>query len=273
MNCYQLKRCAIVITLIGVLATFAVTAQATVIHDWEFLAASGAADVVGGAAYNATLHGDAELVLGGGVALNGTGYLTLPNNIIPTNATSVTLSTVFITWGSPDNSALFSLGSSWAPSGQTIGHNFVSGLARGRYPADDGQAIGLVARNWGEATAAEQRNYTGNYSTDGNYHSLQVVLDQVGNNIQQTVWYDGGCLQGPTTLAGASLSAIAHDTTAGTTMNNFLGRSVFAADPTFTGAILNFQIDATVPAPEPGTLVLLTTGLFGLVAYAWRKRK
>ena len=27
------------------------------------------------------------------------------------------------------------------------------------------------------------------------------------------------------------------------------------------------------PVPEPGTLVLLATGLFGLLAYAWRKRK
>ena len=27
------------------------------------------------------------------------------------------------------------------------------------------------------------------------------------------------------------------------------------------------------PAPEPGTVVLLTTGLLGLLAYAWRKRK
>ena len=27
------------------------------------------------------------------------------------------------------------------------------------------------------------------------------------------------------------------------------------------------------PAPEPGTVVLLATGLMGLLAYAWRKRK
>jgi hypothetical protein len=32
----------------------------------------------------------------------------------------------------------------------------------------------------------------------------------------------------------------------------------------------NVRLTAT---PEPGTLVLMATGLFGLLAYAWRKRK
>ena len=34
------------------------------------------------------------------------------------------------------------------------------------------------------------------------------------------------------------------------------------------------RLDATItPTPEPGTVVLLLTGLFGLLAYAWRKRR
>jgi hypothetical protein len=33
------------------------------------------------------------------------------------------------------------------------------------------------------------------------------------------------------------------------------------------------EVGFTAATPEPGTIVLLTTGLFGLLAYAWRKRK
>jgi hypothetical protein len=42
----------------------------------------------------------------------------------------------------------------------------------------------------------------------------------------------------------------------------------------FTFAPGAFHVsDLGLATPEPGTLVLLTTGLFGLLAYAWRKRK
>jgi hypothetical protein len=33
------------------------------------------------------------------------------------------------------------------------------------------------------------------------------------------------------------------------------------------------EVQAFAPTPEPGTIVLLATGLIGLLAYAWRKRK
>ena len=33
------------------------------------------------------------------------------------------------------------------------------------------------------------------------------------------------------------------------------------------------RYDSVLGVPEPGALVLLATGIFGLLAYAWRKRK
>jgi hypothetical protein len=47
-------------------------------------------------------------------------------------------------------------------------------------------------------------------------------------------------------------------------------------DPEITRTVHfdNVRLDfVAAPTPEPGTIVLLTTGLFGLLAYAWRKRK
>jgi hypothetical protein len=37
--------------------------------------------------------------------------------------------------------------------------------------------------------------------------------------------------------------------------------------------VLNHASDFSVLVPEPGMLSLLATGLLGLLAYAWRKRK
>ncbi len=49
----------------------------------------------------------------------------------------------------------------------------------------------------------------------------------------------------------------------------------FIADADGVGSAIaldNVRLDATV-VPEPGTLALLSAGLFGLLCYAWRKRK
>jgi hypothetical protein len=47
----------------------------------------------------------------------------------------------------------------------------------------------------------------------------------------------------------------------------FLPKSSVAADTFYS------EIDVVQSTPEPGTLVLLATGLIGLLAYAWRRRR
>jgi hypothetical protein len=58
-------------------------------------------------------------------------------------------------------------------------------------------------------------------------------------------------------------------------MNGFTGGSIFITFAPQTGsgeADLNgLQIVST--SPEPCSLVILATGLLGLLAYAWRKRR
>ena len=41
----------------------------------------------------------------------------------------------------------------------------------------------------------------------------------------------------------------------------------------YVGLIAGLKIEGTSNIPEPCTIILLVTGLFGLLAYAWRKRK
>ena len=55
---------------------------------------------------------------------------------------------------------------------------------------------------------------------------------------------------------------------------DILAVGLYVTGPVSSGAVVidNFQING-VPVPEPGTLALGACGVFGLLAYAWRKRK
>jgi hypothetical protein len=62
-----------------------------------------------------------------------------------------------------------------------------------------------------------------------------------------------------------------------TTGNHVLGvNTVNGGIRYFDGEMRNVVISdaySPLPTPEPGTLMLLATGLFGLLAYAWRRRR
>jgi hypothetical protein len=50
-------------------------------------------------------------------------------------------------------------------------------------------------------------------------------------------------------------------------------KTLFAANGSNLFYIDNLKIQSPPPIPEPSTLVLTSVGVFGLLAYAWRKRK
>ena len=69
--------------------------------------------------------------------------------------------------------------------------------------------------------------------------------------------------------SGDFLDAIA-GWTGGDTLNALAGQTVALRFVMDDATVYGFHFDA---APEPSTIVLLLTGLIGLLVYAWRKRK
>jgi len=56
------------------------------------------------------------------------------------------------------------------------------------------------------------------------------------------------------------------------TTGNIVGAGLYCTGPATALCIDNFQLSGTA-IPEPNTIMLCATGLIGLLAYAWRKRK
>jgi fibronectin-binding autotransporter adhesin len=91
-----------------------------------------------------------------------------------------------------------------------------------------------------------------------------------------------GTLNVTATVADSFLSAKAGDTWTLITYSGLLTDNGLdlGTMPTLSSAGLHYAIDTTaagkvnlVVVPEPGTMALLASGLLGLIAYAWRKRK
>jgi hypothetical protein len=102
-------------------------------------------------------------------------------------------------------------------------------------------------------------------------------------------WDDGGSTA-DLLVAGTNRTTTGGATNADGWANNLLGEFVvtkgttnitFASNPTYddgfgyypTADVPSTSFNAVLPSPEPSTIALLGCGLFGLLAYAWRKRK
>jgi len=87
-------------------------------------------------------------------------------------------------------------------------------------------------------------------------------IKNVVNTSAQSTWNLGGNYQlySGLTAAGGSIAVTVY------------GNDVdpITLEGAFYGVVNGFQV---VAVPEPSTIILLATGLFGIIAFAWRKRK
>ncbi len=87
------------------------------------------------------------------------------------------------------------------------------------------------------------------------YHTLTITL--APNETAAHVWVDG-VDQGAIDLTPAA----------------YYARAVFGDYSSGSGGEANWDyVNVNIPTPEPSTLVLLATGLLGLLYYAWRKQR
>ena len=138
--------------------------------------------------------------------------------------------------------------------------------------------VGLLLDRTGALALIYDPNKTGYLSGPGVYKSAAV--EYAGGTFSASNFYNLSYDVNTTTgqisniaLEGSTADYSLFSTTAYFTDANtpYAGMLVSSAAGNTTGYADNFQVTGAVP--EPSTLALLVAGLFGLLAYAWRKRK
>jgi hypothetical protein len=157
--------------------------------------------------------------------------------------------------------------------------------------------LGGPTGSYSTGTASQMWTNTSEIYEAGNSYEMKVGVSRISyapgvSGASLDLWFyylnpDGtfGSMIGTPTTA-------TYDTTFASTMTDFTVNvpTLASDDPAFGGTVCvafyamnnpgdmmcwlvdNVRVTST-PVPEPGTIALLATGLLGLLAYAWRKKK
>ncbi len=197
----------------------------------------------------------------GYAALDGAGHATMQQTAAYFQSTAVTVGEL---WGLINPSAGFTLEACLKTATQSGKSNSVDLILGGG--ADNSIAgwlkVGTSSVTWGHAAYALTPWATGDNASD--YHTYRVV--KYAGEDKFAVWRDK-------ILLGDNLTNGYPYVTAGVGIRASIGAATGTTGGLTSFDYLRLTPGAFAPTPEPGTLVLLATGLLGLLAYAWRKRK
>ncbi|NLF07641.1 MAG: PEP-CTERM sorting domain-containing protein [Pirellulaceae bacterium] len=153
---------------------------------------------------------------------------------------------------------------------------------------EDGTKLGAAADGGAGSLSVNTDKYSGRRALLGQYNGVSLHGDTFTNN----VWYEAKVIY-DFSVPGVSATykyreqgdtewitdGALHDANLNLPSNedgNYVSAGIFFYVGSFnTSPQYGFVDDISIVrvVPEPGTLALLTCGLFGLAAYAWRKRR
>jgi hypothetical protein len=145
------------------------------------------------------------------------------------------------------------------PDGITVRNDQVADIAAGAgslFCDIDSSGAWEVLYNSGSGFVGKSGTITGKTS-----YAVQLQVDETGATRTAAFVVDGN-----------TLGTIDWDPGAGTNRYIGIGYNITPAASS-RGIWHDFSLTGTVSTPEPSTLMLLVTGLIGLLAYAWRKRR
>lgn len=246
-----------VIAGVVVAAGLASVAHATIIADWTFDGVDTAwLNDSSGNGHTLQANGVVSQGAGGTASFSGAGWLTTIANLDLSGYRQIKIS-----WSQNGPAITEPTHITFNMTDSAVGGFSAAGTLGNNWPSEGGRWDSLT----GPEGALNVTTCPAGTMLPNVWEQYSVVFDLDATDLTKVVRVYKGTAEVGVNNASAAAPA------------SFLSNSVFAIGAgvaggyPYTGLIDNFKIEGT--APEPGTLILVATGLLGLLSYAWRRRK